>query len=75
VAEWKSVEELFNAALAQPLSDRAAFLRQASDDEPLRREVEDSPLATMAEELGPPSSRGELGRFQLIEAITLRSCT
>jgi hypothetical protein len=38
---WKQVEELFEAALAQPLEKRAAFLEQVCTDDPqLRGEVQ-----------------------------------
>ena len=37
---WRSIEDLYNAALKKPPADRAAFLREASTDEDLRRDVE-----------------------------------
>jgi Tol biopolymer transport system component len=37
---WRSVEELFQAALEVPAERRAAFLAEACPDEPVRREVE-----------------------------------
>ena len=38
---WRRIESLFHAALARPLSERAAFLTEAcGDDTELRSEVE-----------------------------------
>ncbi len=37
---WRSVEELYQAALDLPASERAAFLKESCSDEQLRREVE-----------------------------------
>jgi hypothetical protein len=38
---WKQIEELYQAALAQPPEKRAAFLAQACPDDPqLRGEVQ-----------------------------------
>ncbi|MBI2686775.1 MAG: protein kinase [Acidobacteria bacterium] len=81
---WSRVEELFQAALAQPRENRAAYLRDACpDDEQSRREVlelldhadskdgflEGSPLASLA---APPArlAPGKMvGRFQIVDLI------
>ena len=80
---WKTVEELFHAALVLPPDKRADFVRQASgDDTELRNEVlalvdrvrpgdsflEDSPLAAMAQL--PDLRRGQtVGSFRILEEI------
>jgi serine/threonine protein kinase len=58
-SRWDRTEELYHAALERPESERAAFLRDACDDDALRRDVEsllaegtaDQFLATPAIEL------------------------
>ena len=37
---WKQVEQLFHDAQAMPPAERAAFVRTASSDDDMRREVE-----------------------------------
>src|SRR5262245_45664701 len=36
---WRALERLYHAALERPAEERSAFLRQACEDETLRREV------------------------------------
>jgi Tol biopolymer transport system component len=36
---WRALERLYHAALERPVGERSAFLRQACEDETLRREV------------------------------------
>jgi serine/threonine protein kinase/Tol biopolymer transport system component len=36
---WQALERLYHAALERPVGERSAFLRQACEDETLRREV------------------------------------
>jgi eukaryotic-like serine/threonine-protein kinase len=80
---WKRVEELFQAAVAEPPESRAQFLETACPDDPeLRAEVlsllnsnettdsflEDSPLASARKRL--QLERGhKLGHFVVVELI------
>ena len=80
---WKRVEELFEAAVAEPPESRAQFLERACpDDAALRAEVlslldsgdtadlflEDSPVASARKR--PSLERGhKLGHFEMIELI------
>jgi eukaryotic-like serine/threonine-protein kinase len=84
VDRWKKIEELFQAAMAQPAEKRLEFLDRACGDDPwLRKEVqslldvtpaagsflEGSPVSSMVE---PPPAliRGQkLGNFEIVEAI------
>ena len=53
---WQALERLYHAALERPVGERSAFLRQACEDETLRREVQallDQP--SMPEFLGEPA--------------------
>ena len=36
---WRTLERLYHEALERPVEERSAFLRQACDDDTLRREV------------------------------------
>ena len=81
---WHKVEELFNAALAEPPDRRARFVNEAcTDDDELRREVlalidrawsddsflEDSPMA-MAEARPASLRPGQMvGSFEVLELI------
>ena len=75
---WKEIEELYQAALAQPAENRAAFLAQACPDDPqLRGEVE-SLLDQQADsflESAPLSAikalspGAHLGNFEIVELL------
>jgi Tol biopolymer transport system component len=75
---WKQVEELYQAAVAQPAENRAAFLEQACPNDPqLRAEVQ-SLLDQQADsflESGPvPAIRtltagARLGNFEIVELL------
>src|ERR1039458_3977774 len=75
---WKKVEALYQAALAQPPEERAAFLLQACPDDPqLRGEVqslldqqadfflERAPLSAIK----APSAGAALGNFEIVELL------
>ena len=75
---WKKVEELYQAALAQPPEQRAAFLAQACADDPqLRGEVqslldqqadsflESAPLSAVK----ALSAGAKLGNFEIVELL------
>src|ERR1039457_4810874 len=75
---WKKVEALYQAALAQPPEERAAFLLQACPDDPqLRGEVqslldqqadfflESAPLSAIA----ALSAGAKLGNFEIVELL------
>jgi len=73
---WKKVEELYHAAMAVPLEQRAAFLNEAcSDDARLRSEVQsllDQPTGGFLEgSLLSQSFRqgARLGSFEMVERI------
>ncbi len=82
---WSRIEELFQAALALPTNERAAYLlSKCPDDEQIRLEVqqlldsedshpdflESSPLAGLApSKLQPGDSIGEGGRFEILSLI------
>src|ERR1700682_3763326 len=83
VDRWKKVEELFQAAMAQPTPQRAEFIERACNDPLLRSEVqslldkvqgadsflEGSPVSSMVE-LPPALIRGQrVGNFEILEAI------
>src|ERR1022692_3892150 len=75
---WKQIEELYQAALAQPAEKRAAFLAHACSDDPqLRGEVQ-SLLAQQADsflESAPVSAikaltaGAKLGNFEIVELL------
>jgi Tol biopolymer transport system component len=75
---WKRIEELYQAALAQPAEKRAAFLAQACPDDPqLRGEVqslldqqadsflESAPLSAVR----ALSAGAKLGNFEIVELL------
>src|ERR1017187_8343543 len=77
---WKKVEALYQAALAQPPEERAAFLLQACPDDPqLRGEVqslldqqadfflESAPLSAIK----ALSAGAKLGNFEIVELLGL----
>jgi hypothetical protein len=75
---WKQIDDLYQAALAQPLEKRAAFLLQACpDDSQLRAEVEslldqqaDSFLETAPLSAIKALSAGDkLGNFEILELL------
>jgi serine/threonine protein kinase/Tol biopolymer transport system component len=81
-AEWSRVEELFQAARAQPPSQRFAFLSRACSDEPgLRSEVESllraaddsflegSPLSSLQKALPSLAPGARLGHFEIIRTL------
>lgn len=83
VENWAQIEELFQAALALPKQDRAAYLlARCPDNEPLRREVqqllnnddspgflEGSPLAGLSSSQIVPGTSIAGGRFQVLALI------
>ncbi len=84
MSNWGKVEELFQAALAQPPEQREAWLRSACpDDDACRNEVldllqhadskdgflEGSPLAGVATHAARLAPGSTLGRFRIIDLI------
>ncbi len=75
---WKKVEALYQAALAQPLERRAAFLSHACPDDPqLRGEVQsllDQQVDSFLENaqisaVKPLSVGAKLGNFEIVELL------
>jgi serine/threonine protein kinase/tetratricopeptide (TPR) repeat protein len=81
---WRKVEELFDAALDQESSERAAFLVQACPDEAVRGEVE-SLLANassrtvdlwpaprlLADRTGALSAGDQIGAYRIVHSIEI----
>ena len=81
---WKKVEELFQAALAQPPEKRAQFLEDACPEDPrIRSEVqsllnlaptvglflEESPISSISELPFALAPGQRLGNFEILEAV------
>jgi len=82
--QWKKIEELYEAALAEPADQRTEFLKRACADEPaLQREIEtlldlaseaksfleSSPIAALRERPITFSAGEKLGNFEILELI------
>jgi Tol biopolymer transport system component len=84
VERWKRIEELYQAALAEPPEKRSEFLRRTCADHPsLQREIEsllslasearsfleDSPIPSLNDRAPALPSGYKLGNFEILEPI------